>query len=69
MIQPPRRSYCFLFVVALLAGRVSADIMVVLDVSRSMLADDAAPTRLDRAKAEISEMASRLRGVIYERAA
>jgi Ca-activated chloride channel homolog len=44
------------------ASRVSADIMVVLDVSRSMLADDAAPTRLDRAKAEIDEMASKLRG-------
>ncbi|MCG8418414.1 MAG: VWA domain-containing protein [Proteobacteria bacterium] len=43
-------------------GRISADIMVVLDVSRSMLADDAAPTRLDRAKAEVAEMASRLRG-------
>ena len=44
------------------AGRISADIMVVLDVSRSMLADDAAPTRLDRAKAEISEMSRDLRG-------
>jgi len=47
---------------ALAAGRVSADIMIVLDVSRSMLADDAAPTRLDRAKAEVAEMASKLRG-------
>lgn len=44
------------------AGRVSADIMVVLDVSRSMLADDAAPTRLDRAKAEVSDLAGKLRG-------
>ena len=38
----------------------SADIMVVLDVSRSMLAEDAAPNRLDRAKAEISELLGRL---------
>lgn len=47
---------------ALSASRVSADIMVVLDVSRSMLADDAAPTRLGRAKAEVADMASKLRG-------
>ncbi|MEM9489688.1 MAG: VWA domain-containing protein [Myxococcota bacterium] len=44
------------------AGRISADIIIALDVSRSMLADDAAPTRLGRAKAEIAEMASNLRG-------
>lgn len=44
------------------AGRVSADIMVVLDVSRSMLADDAAPTRMDRAKAEIADLAGKLGG-------
>lgn len=44
------------------AGRVSADIMVVLDVSRSMLADDAAPTRLQRAKAEIADLVGKLRG-------
>lgn len=47
---------------AVSAGRVSADIMVVLDVSRSMLADDAAPTRLERAKAEIEEMVGKMRG-------
>lgn len=47
---------------AIAAGRVSADIMVVLDVSRSMLADDAAPTRLERAKAEIADMVGKLGG-------
>jgi Ca-activated chloride channel family protein len=35
---------------------MSADVMVVLDVSRSMLAEDAAPNRLDRARAEITEL-------------
>lgn len=44
------------------AGQVSADIMVVLDVSRSMLAEDAAPTRLQRAKAELSDLLGRLKG-------
>ncbi len=39
-----------------------SDIMVVLDVSKSMLAEDAAPNRLGRAKAEISEMLSTLAG-------
>jgi Ca-activated chloride channel family protein len=42
--------------------RVSADIMVVLDVSRSMLAEDAAPNRLGRARAEISAMLEQLGG-------
>lgn len=42
--------------------RTSADVMVVLDVSRSMLAEDAAPNRLARARAEISSMLDRLRG-------
>lgn len=37
-------------------------LMVVLDVSRSMLSEDVKPTRLDRAKLEISDMISRLRG-------
>ena len=37
-------------------------LMVVLDVSRSMLSQDVKPTRLDRAKLEISDMISRLRG-------
>lgn len=44
------------------ASRISADIVVALDVSRSMLADDAAPTRLDRAKAEIADMLDQLDG-------
>jgi Ca-activated chloride channel family protein len=42
--------------------RVAADIMVVLDVSRSMLADDAPPNRLARAKAEIGSLVDRLEG-------
>lgn len=36
--------------------RVGAEIMIALDVSRSMLADDAKPSRLERAKAEISDL-------------
>jgi len=44
------------------AGQASADIMFVLDVSRSMLAEDAAPNRLTRAKAEINQLVSRLEG-------
>jgi Ca-activated chloride channel family protein len=36
--------------------------MVVLDVSRSMLAEDAAPSRLKRAKAEILDLLSKLKG-------
>jgi Ca-activated chloride channel family protein len=42
--------------------RVTADIMVVLDVSRSMLAEDSAPNRLSRAKAEIIELVERVQG-------
>jgi len=42
--------------------KAAADIMVVLDVSRSMLAEDAAPNRLDRAKAEIGEFIERVQG-------
>jgi Ca-activated chloride channel family protein len=41
-------------------SEASADVMFVLDVSRSMLAEDAAPNRLARAKAEISQLVSRL---------
>ena len=37
-------------------------LMVVLDVSRSMLSQDVKPTRLDRAKLEISDLISRLSG-------
>jgi Ca-activated chloride channel family protein len=43
-------------------GNAAADVMFVLDVSRSMLAEDAAPNRLARAKAEISQLVSRLEG-------
>ncbi len=38
------------------------DVLVCLDVSRSMLAGDTAPSRLERAKQEISLMADHLRG-------
>jgi Ca-activated chloride channel family protein len=44
------------------APRVGADIMVALDVSRSMLAEDVAPNRLARAKAEIADLLSFLDG-------
>jgi Ca-activated chloride channel family protein len=44
------------------AGQASADVMFVLDVSRSMLAEDAAPNRLARAKAEIEQLVGRLEG-------
>jgi Ca-activated chloride channel family protein len=37
-----------------------ADVMFVLDVSRSMLAEDAPPYRLARAKAEIDELVDKL---------
>lgn len=37
-------------------------VMVALDVSQSMLADDMKPTRLDRAKLEISDLMDRLNG-------
>lgn len=43
-------------------SKVSADIMIVLDVSRSMLAEDATPNRLARAKAEIVEFIDRVTG-------
>src|SRR5690606_12775395 len=38
------------------------DLMICLDLSRSMLAADVAPSRLERAKAEIEALAGRLRG-------
>jgi Ca-activated chloride channel homolog len=44
------------------SGRASADVMFVLDVSRSMLAEDAPPNRLARAKQEIGQLVSRLDG-------
>ena len=37
-------------------------VMVALDISRSMLTQDLKPTRLDRAKLEISDLISRLEG-------
>ena len=45
-----------------IARKVGADIMVVLDVSKSMLAEDAAPNRLARAKADIAEFVDRVSG-------
>jgi Ca-activated chloride channel family protein len=42
--------------------RVGAEIMVCLDVSRSMLAEDVAPNRLERAKAEIADLLGYFQG-------
>lgn len=42
--------------------RGGADIMVVLDLSRSMLASDISPNRLERAKREISDLIKMLEG-------
>jgi Ca-activated chloride channel family protein len=42
--------------------RVGAEIMIALDVSRSMLAEDVAPNRLERAKAEIVDLLGYLDG-------
>lgn len=42
--------------------RKGLDIMIAIDVSRSMLAKDIAPTRLDKAKLELSELVERLKG-------
>jgi Ca-activated chloride channel family protein len=47
---------------AVTLSQKSADVIVVLDVSKSMLAEDVAPTRLARAKIEIKNMAARLGG-------
>ncbi len=44
------------------AQRVGAEIMIALDVSKSMLAEDVAPNRLDRAKAEIVDLLGYLEG-------
>jgi Ca-activated chloride channel family protein len=43
-------------------SRRAADVMFVLDTSRSMLADDTPPTRLARAKSEIRQLVDRLDG-------
>lgn len=42
--------------------RVGADIFVLLDVSRSMLAEDVPPNRLDRAKSDIRDLLNRIVG-------
>lgn len=42
------------------AVQSSADVMFMLDTSRSMLAEDAPPNRLARAKAEIAQLVSKL---------
>jgi Ca-activated chloride channel family protein len=42
--------------------QATADIMFVLDTSRSMLAEDAPPNRLARAKAEIAQLVGQLEG-------
>ncbi|MCP4700045.1 MAG: VWA domain-containing protein [Gammaproteobacteria bacterium] len=42
--------------------RAGAEIMVCLDVSRSMLAEDTAPNRLERAKAELRDLLAYLDG-------
>jgi len=47
---------------AVSVSRISADIVFVLDVSKSMLAEDAAPNRLGRAKAEIADLVGSLSG-------
>jgi Ca-activated chloride channel family protein len=44
------------------ASKDAADVMFVLDTSRSMLAEDTAPNRLVRAKAEVSQLVEKLGG-------
>jgi Ca-activated chloride channel family protein len=44
------------------SSKMSADVMVLLDVSKSMLAEDAAPSRLERAKADVLDLAAKLKG-------
>lgn len=39
-----------------------ADVMILLDVSRSMLAEDVKPSRLERAKSDVVDLLSRLEG-------
>ena len=63
---------CAAFVLALMrpqwgarqiaATRAGAELMIALDVSRSMLAEDVAPSRLERAKAEILDLLAYLEG-------
>jgi Ca-activated chloride channel family protein len=47
---------------AVSASTPAADVVFVLDTSRSMLAEDTAPNRLARAKAEINQVVARLEG-------
>lgn len=67
--------FCFFFfflVVALvrprfglkmeMVERKGIDIMIALDISQSMLAEDIAPNRVDRAKHEISKLINMLKG-------
>ena len=42
--------------------QVGAEIMVCLDVSKSMLAEDVSPNRLERAKAEVRDLLTYLKG-------
>jgi Ca-activated chloride channel family protein len=44
------------------AVRRGADVMILLDVSRSMLSADVAPSRLERAKSDILDLLRRLEG-------
>lgn len=44
------------------ASSSAADVVFVIDTSRSMLAEDTAPNRLARAKAEIGQLVARLDG-------
>ena len=45
-----------------MAKRRGVDVVVLLDVSRSMLAEDVKPSRLERAKYQIGQLLDRLRG-------
>jgi len=48
--------------VSVAGSKVAADVIVLLDVSKSMLAEDTSPNRLTRAKVEIAAMGRQLRG-------
>ena len=43
-------------------SRNGVDVFILLDVSRSMLAEDVAPNRLDRAKSDIRDLLNRVTG-------